>query len=276
MVDPSEGDRRSAAGQTWFASGEAYEHYVGRWSRQVGQKFLEWLSLPSGLDWIDIGCGTGALVQTILDRNDPRKVTGVEPSEGFLSLARQSIQDDRVEFKSGDALSLPLNDAEANVSVSGLVLNFVPDKQRTLQELCRVLKPGGTVALYVWDYSGEMQLMRYFWDAATELFPDGADHDEGKQFPICNPEPLEELFRATNLQTVDVRALDVATVFADFNDYWSPFLRGQGPAGSYCVSLSDLDRDRLRSHLQNTLPIESDGSIHLIARAWGARGTISL
>lgn len=238
--------------------------------------FLDWLSLPSGLVWADVGCGTGALTEAILSRTHPGKVTGVEPSEGFLNLARDRIQDDRAEFKLGDALSLPLKDSEADVLVSGLVLNFVDDKQHALQEMCRVVKPGGTAALYVWDYAGDMQLMRYFWNAVTELFPDGADQDEGKQFPICKPEALAELFRQANLETIETRAIDAPTVFADFNDYWSPFLRGQGPAGSYCASLSEKDRERLRKLLENTLPIKSDGTISLIARAWGVRGNIAL
>ena len=258
----------------WFADGEAYEDYVGRWSRRVGYVFLEWLSLPAGLRWVDVGCGTGALTDAILERTGPSRVTGVEPSEGFLSMARDRIHDNRAVFKSGDAMSLPLKDAEADVLVAGLVLNFISDKQRALREMCRTLQPGGTVASYVWDYAGEMQLMRYFWNAVSELFPEGADYDEGKQFPICNPGPLADLFRAANLQAVEVRALDVPTVFVDFNDYWSPFLRGQGPAGSYCVSLSADRREHLRKHLENTVPVRSDGSIHLIARAWGARGVI--
>ena len=258
----------------WFADGEAYEHYVGRWSRRVGRMFLDWLCLRAGLRWVDVGCGTGALTQTILEQADPSRVTGVEPSEGFLSMARGRIHDNRAVFKSGDAMSLPLKDAEADVSVAGLVLNFVSDKQRALQEMRRILQPGGTVASYVWDYAGEMQLMRYFWNAVSELFPDGADYDEGKQFPICSPGPLADLFRTANLQAVEVRALDAPTVFVDFDDYWSPFLRGQGPAGSYCVSLSKDDREHLRKHLENTVPVRSDGSIHLIARAWGVRGAI--
>ena len=266
MAAPSEG--------AWFADGEAYEHYVGRWSRQVGDMFLDWLSLPSGLHWLDVGCGTGALIETILNRAGPSRVTGIEPSEGFLRTARGRINDDRAEFKSGDAMLLPLKDAEADVSVAGLVLNFIPDQKRALQELCRVIRPGGTVAMYVWDYGGEMQLMRYFWNAVTDLFPDGADHDEGKRFPICNPRPLEDLFRATGLQAVEVRALDTPTVFVDFDDYWSPFLRGQGPAGAYCVGLPEDDRERLRKQLENNVPLSSDGSIHLIARAWAVRGTL--
>ena len=258
----------------WFADGDAYDHYVGRWSRLVGEAFLDWLSLPSGLNWVDVGCGTGALTEAILRQTDPSKVTGVEPSEGFLIMARDNIKDDRAEFKSGDMMSIPLMDAEVDALAAGLVLNFVPNKESALQEVCRVLRPGGTVAMYVWDYAGEMQLMRYFWNAVSELFPDGADHDEGAQFPICKPEPLADLFRSANLDAVETRALDAPTDFVDFNDYWSPFLRGQGPAGSYCASLSEDDRERLRKHLEDTVPIGADGSIHLIARAWGVRGTI--
>ena len=258
----------------WFADGEAYEHYVGRWSRLVSHMFLDWLSLPPGLRWVDVGCGTGALTTTILERADPSRVTGIEPSEGFLTVARARIDDNRAEFKSGDAQSLPLKDAEADVSVSGLVLNFVPDKKRALQEMRRIVQPGGTVALYVWDYADEMQLMRYFWDAVADLFPEGAESDEGKQFPICKPEPLAELFRATGLRTVETCALDAPTVFADFDDYWSPFLGGQGPAGRYCVSLSEDDREHLRKRLENTVPVSADGTIRLIARAWAVRGII--
>ena len=107
----------------------------------------------------------------------------------------------------------------------------------------------------------------------SELFPEGADQDEGKQFPICQPEPLADLFRSANLDGVETKALDIPTVFSDFDDYWSPFLRGQGPAGSYCVSLSEDQRESLRQHLSDTLPVQSDGSIHLIARAWAVRGS---
>ncbi|MBC8280379.1 MAG: methyltransferase domain-containing protein [Chloroflexi bacterium] len=255
----------------WFANGDAYEHYVGRWSRHVGEMFLDWLDLPSGLTWIDVGCGTGALTETILTLANPRKVIGVEPSDGFLQVAQARVVDDRVEFKSGDAISLPIEDSTAGAAVSGLVLNFVPDGQSALRELCRVVQPGGTVALYVWDYAGEMQLMRYFWDAVSALFPESADLDEGRQFPICDPEELDLLFRSATLRSVEVTALDAPTVFAHFDDYWSPFLRGQGPAGAFCASLSESDQERLRSHLENRVPISSDGSIHMIARAFAVK-----
>ena len=257
----------------WFADGEAYEHYVGRWSRPIGHMFLDWLSQPPDLRWVDVGCGTGALTEIVLEKAVPNCVVGIEPSEGFLGVAKASIEDARAEFMIGDAQSLPLEKHEVDVVVSGLVLNFVPDKRRALEETLRIVKPGGTVAAYVWDYAGDMQLMRYFWDAVADLFPDGAERDEGKQFPICKPEPLADLFSAAGLRAIETCALDAPTVFADFDDYWSPFLRGQGPAGGYCISLSENDRERLRKRLENALPFNADGTIGLIARAWAVRGT---
>ena len=255
-----------------FADGDAYEHYVGRWSRPVGRLFLDWLAQPSGLRWVDVGCGTGALTGVVLQQAEPTTVIGVEPSAGFMNVARASIKDPRVDFRAGDAQSLPVEDQAVDVAISGLVLNFVPDKPRALGEMRRVVKPGGVVAVYVWDYAGEMQLMRRFWDAVGELFPDDAARDEGRQFPICQPEALEQLFRDAGVQEIETCALETPTVFANFDDYWSPFLRGQGPAGVYCASLSDGDRERLRVHLESRLPIGDDGSIALIARAWGVRG----
>lgn len=202
-----------------FADGDAYEHYVGRWSRPIGRMFLDWLSQPPGLCSAEVGCGTGALTGVVLQEADPGSVVGVEPSEGFLGVARAAIKNPRADFRVGDAQSLPLANHAVDVAVSGLVLNFVPDKQRALDEMCRIVKPGGVVAAYVWDYAGEMQLMRYFWDAVADLFPEGAEHDEGKQFSICKPEPLAELFRSAGLQEIETCALDAPTVFVDFDDY---------------------------------------------------------
>ncbi|MBC8281472.1 MAG: methyltransferase domain-containing protein [Chloroflexi bacterium] len=258
----------------WFADSDAYEQYIGRWSRLIGGLFLDWLSLPASLHWVDVGCGTGALTETVLNLANPIKVTGVEPSREFLETARHKIDDDRVEFKSGIAMSLPINDSEVDVIVGGAVLNFLPNKEGAIQEFCRVVRPGGTIAMYVWDYAGEMQLIRYFWNAVCELFPDAVELDEGRLFPICDPEPLYNLFISSSLASVEVQALETPTIFSSFDDYWSPFLRGQGPAGAYCGSLSEKDRERLRSRLEESVPTNSDGSIHLIARAWAVRGTI--
>jgi SAM-dependent methyltransferase len=259
-----------------WASGDAYEPYVGRWSRLVAREFLGWLARQADLAWLDVGCGTGALTRTILDIASPREVRGVDPSEGFIRYAREHVRDRRVTFVTGDATLLPSEAGAYDVVVSGLVLNFVPQPVRAAVEMARVARSGGTVAAYVWDYAGEMQLMRYFWDAAVALDPSARSLDEGVSFAsICKPEPLRELFNSAGLQDVRVRAIDVPTRFRDFDDYWGPFLGGQGPAPRYAMSLSEERRAALCERIRERLPISPDGSIDLIARAWAVAGTCS-
>ena len=255
-----------------WASGAAYEPYVGRWSRLVAREVIGRLAVAAGKRWLDGGCGTGAVTETILAAASPATVTGVDSSEAYLAYARARIQDPRAAFELGDLQALPFVDAAFDVVLSGLVLNFVPDQSRALRELARVVRPSGTVAVYLWDYAGEMQFMRHFWDAATALDP--AAPDEGSRFPICRPEPLKALFAAAGLRDVEVRAVDVPTVFRDFDDFWSPFLGGQGAAPHYLMALGEAARAALRERLRERLPTAADGSIPLIARAWAAHGTV--
>lgn len=257
-----------------WASGDLYEPYVGRWSRLVAREFLAWLNAPAGLDWLDVGCGTGALTEAVARSCAPERLAGIDPSAEFLNSARRRLGT-AAEFRQADARDLPFAAAEFDRVVSGLVLNFVPDQPRAAAEMVRVVRPGGEVALYVWDYAGKMELMRYFWDAAAALDPRGGELDEGKRFPICRPEALQQLFAAAGLVDVETRAIDMPTVFHDFDDYWTPFLGGQGPAPGYCVSLPEEERAKLRERLRASLPIQSDSSIHLIARAWAVRGRIT-
>lgn len=255
-----------------WASGAAYEPYVGRWSRLVARQFLTWLAIRPGTCWLDIGCGTGALSQTILEVSSPQLVVGVDPSQGYLAFAREQIQDTRTDFLLGDAQALPVSSSAYDIVVSGLVLNFIPHPSQALREMVRAVRKGGTVAAYVWDYAGQMQLMRSFWNAAVALDPAAGTLDEGQRFPLCQPEPLRQLFQTAQLRKVEVRSIDVPTTFRDFDDYWSPFLGGQGPPPGYAMSLSEERRVALRDHLRATLPIAADGSLHLIARAWAVRG----
>jgi ubiquinone/menaquinone biosynthesis C-methylase UbiE len=172
-----------------WASGTSYESYVGRWSRLVARQFLTWLDVPSGAQWLDVGCGTGALSQTILDIASPQAVLGIDSSEGYTEFAREQIQDPRVAFRLDDAQALPVESAANDAVVSKLVLNFFPQPSQALSEMIRAVRIGGTVAAYVWDYAGQMQLMRYFWDAAVALDGVPSALDEGQRFPICEPEP---------------------------------------------------------------------------------------
>jgi SAM-dependent methyltransferase len=257
--------------ETW-SSGDAYEPYMGRWSQLASREFVAWLAAPAGLRWLDVGCGTGALTETIVACCSPSAVVGVEPSASFLAYARERITDPRVTFHAGDAQALPVRDAEHDVVVAGLVLNFVPDRARAVAEMRRAVAPGGMAAAYVWDYAGEMQLIRHFWEAAAALDPAALQLDEGRRFPIARPAPLVELFEGAGLKDVRILAIDVPTVFKDFDDYWSPFLGGRAPAPAYCTSLSEERRAALRERLRSTVPIQPDGSIRLIARAWAVRG----
>ena len=257
-----------------WASGNAYEPYVGRWSRLIARQFIAWLGVPPDKIWLDVGCGTGALSQVILDSASPREVVGVDPSDGFVSFARQTVIDPRATFQVGDAQKLPCADSSFDATVAGLVINFIPDQAKAVHEMKRATRFGGVVAAYVWDYSGEMQMMRRFWDAAVALDSNAIALDEGRRFPVCHPEPLTGLFEQAGLDSVAVRPIDTPTIFKDFDDYWTPFLGGQAPAPGYCMSLSEGRRVALRDRIQASLPIGEDGSIHLIARAWGVRGTV--
>jgi SAM-dependent methyltransferase len=257
--------------ETW-ASGAAYEAYVGRWSRLVAREFVSWLNVPAGSRWLDVGCGTGALSQAILDLAAASHVTGIDRSAEQLTFTRDHVQDARAQFEVGDAQSLTFEPGTYQAAVSGLVLNFIPDPQRAVTEMARVVKATGVVAVYVWDYAGKMQFMRHFWNAASALDPTARDLDEGRRFPLCQPEPLRDLFQRAGLQNVAVRPIDIATDFRDFDDYWQPFLGGQGPAPGYVRSLSAEQREALRERLRSALPVALDGSISLIARAWAVRG----
>lgn len=250
--------------------GSPYEQYVGRWSRQVAPPFLSWLGIPAGRKWLDVGCGTGALCAAIMDRCSPASVAGLDPSEGFLKTAKENLAG-RAALHQSSATAIPLGDASLDVVVCGLVLNFLPDPHAALAEMARVTVKGGTIAAYVWDYAGKMELMRFFWDAAVELDPNAAKMDEGIRFPLCRLEALEKLFVDAGLRGVEVRPIDIATRFADFDDYWRPFLGGQGPAPAYAMSLDETARASLRERLRERLPMEADGSISLIARALATR-----
>jgi hypothetical protein len=140
--------------------------------------------------------------------------------------------------------------------------------------MSRVAGDGGTVAAYVWDYAGRMEFMRFFWDAAAELDPNASNLDEGVRFPLCRPDALEALHIRAGLRDVRVTSIEIRTDFVDFDDYWRPFLGGQGPAPAYSMSLDETARGRLRDLLRRRLPVKPDGSISLIARAWACSATV--
>ena len=263
-----------AAKETW-GSGEAYERWVGRWSRSVATVFLDWLGVSRGQRWADVGCGTGALVECLLAEHDPKGIIAADRSEAFITAARRRVSDERAQFEVGDAMALPWPAQSCDATVSGLVLNFVPDASAMTREMVRITRPGGRVGAYVWDYGGGMQMIRHFWDVAVEMSPDDSKLDQAERFPLCQPGPLEGLFRDAGLVSVSVRAIDVPTVFRDFDDYWTPFLGKQGAAPTYLAALNADVQDRIRDALKARLIPDADGSIAMTARAWAVQGTVA-
>jgi SAM-dependent methyltransferase len=255
-----------------WRDGAAYEAFIGRWSRVVAAEFVPWLGLGPGLDWVDVGCGTGVLTRAILGLAAPRSVTGVDPSVPFLEAARRTTADERASFVEGAGGSLPLEAGSADAVVAGLVLNFVPDPVAALADMRRVVRPDGTVAAYVWDYAGEMQLMISFWAAAVSVDPAAEAIAEGQRFPIARREALVAAVSAAGLRDAEVTGITIPTVFRDFDDYWVPFTGATGPAPAYVASLSTDRREALRAALDRTLPRAADGTIPLHARAWAVRG----
>lgn len=255
-----------------WSSAEAYEPYLGRWSRLVAREFIAWLEVPAGSRWLDVGSGTGVLAQAILENAAPIEVVGVDSSPAFVEHAQTHVLDFRARFELGNAQRLSFEAGLFDATVSGLLLNFVLEPELATLEMARVTRVGGVVAAYVWDYADRMELIRAFWDAAATLDPVALILDEGQRFAPCNADALRALFEASSLADIEVRAIEVPTVFRDFDDYWKPFLGGQGPGPRYAMSLSEDRRAELRELIRRNLPVKEDGSIPLTARAWGVRG----
>lgn len=258
--------------ETWD-NGIIYDRFMGRWSKLVAHKFLSWFAIPPGCVWVDVGCGTGNITRQILETYRPAKIISIDSSPGFLSHAQQSINHPDVQFRVGFAQSLDLDSHSVDAVVSGLVLNFVPQPEAAILEMLRVTKPGGKVGVFVWDYSHGMQMLRYFWDAAVALDPNTSALDEGIRFPLCREGQLQALFMESGYKHVEGRAIEIATKFEDFDDYWQPFLGKIGAAPHYLMSLDAEDRHRLEDRLRKSLPVSEDGSISLTARAWAVKGT---
>jgi SAM-dependent methyltransferase len=257
-----------------FRATDAYEAYVGRWSRPLAEAFLAWFAAPVAGRWLDVGCGTGALTEAVLAATDPIAVVGIDPSPEFLGAAQSHIADPRVRFEVGDARALPVMSGDYDAVIAGLVLHFIPDPAPAVAEMVRATRPGGVVGASVWDIPGEMQRTKYLWGAVAVIDPDAATLDPPQNFPICHPEPLAELFRAAGLDDVVVDALDLPMAFRHLDDFWLPHtLAGSAIAQRYVSGLDDEQQAALREQLRATLPFAADGSLHLTDRAWAVRGT---
>jgi ubiquinone/menaquinone biosynthesis C-methylase UbiE len=254
-----------------WVGASGYERFMGRWSRELARVFVSWLGIPPGRHWLEVGCGTGALTSRILEIGRPASVVATDSSEQFIAHVRTALPDHRVQFLTASADRLPTKAFGYDVVASSLVLNFLPDPTAALRAMRSLAAEDGVVAACLWDYAGGMQFLRRFWDAAVELDPSARQYDEGERFPICSPAALKAAFREAGFSRVGVEALAVATRFQDFDDYWTPFVGGPGPAPGYLSSLPAQRQQDLARRLAATLPRNEDGSIALTANAWAAR-----
>ena len=263
----------STTDERW-SDGDDYFRFMGRWSSLVAGEFIAWLAIPEGGRWLDVGCGAGDLTAAILERAAPSGVRGIDLSPEYVDAITARFDDPRAHFDVADASDLAGEaDDSYDCAASGLVINFVQQPERAVAEMSRVTKPGGCVAAYVWDYVNQPEFfLRYAWDAIAELYPEYAGLDEALRFPLCRPSSLADLWRSAELSGIETRPIEVPTVFQDFDDLWSPFLAGQGPAGTLIASLTESERVALGTLLGSRLPFHADRSIHLVARAWAVRG----
>jgi SAM-dependent methyltransferase len=257
-----------------WGDGAAYEGYMGRWSRLVAPRFLRWLDPGSGLTWLDVGCGTGALTAAIMAEAAPTAMHACDPAKAHADYTRHHIDDPRLTVSVAGAGDLPVSADGYDYIVSGLVLNFIPAPAEAMTEMRGLLSPGGTIAAYVWDYGGTMDMIRLFWAAARVLDPSTAGQDEDKRFLLGDEAALGKLFNAEGLADVQTEGITVSTTFDGFSDFWATLQGGQGPAPTYLASLTDDNRAAFRIELERLLPGDSAGRVTLAARAWAVRGRV--
>jgi SAM-dependent methyltransferase len=252
------------------ATGDAYDRFIGRYGPALADAMLETAGVEAGQRVLDVGCGPGPLAVRAAQIVGPGNVAAVDPSQPFADACRARIPGADVRVAAAE--SLPFDDGSFDAVLAQLVVPFMTDPQQGAAEMSRVTTPGGVAAACVWDYTGEMRLLRAFWDAAVAVDPEGAGpFDEGMSMSHSQPGPLEQLWSEAGLADVTVSAIVVEATYDDFDDLWTPFLAGIGPAGSYTVSLEPDKqaalRERLRAELGNPA-----GAFSLSARAWCVRG----
>jgi SAM-dependent methyltransferase len=258
-----------------FADAQAYERFMGRWSRILAPRLVEFTSLPDSGRVLDVGSGTGALAFSIAELKPQCQVVGIDPSKEYVGYAQSRNRfSERATFQTGDAQSLQFPDSTFDNTLSLLVVNFIPDRKRALAELIRVTKPTGRIAAAVWDYGAGMRMLRLFWDAAVAVDPSAGKLDES-HMPLCRAGELAEFWKQCGLDQVEERPLDISMRFESFADYWEPFLLGQGPAGAYVRNLDDHRREALRAEVRRRLAVTAeDVPFSLPGRAWAVRGAV--
>jgi SAM-dependent methyltransferase len=256
---------------TFRKPAEAYDRFVGRYGGELARALVAAADVRPGGRALDVGCGPGALATELVAVLGAEQVAAVDPSPPFAEACSKRLPGVRVEVAAAEAL--PFEDGAFDHALAQLVVNFMADPAAGLREMHRVTRLGGTVGVAVWDYAGEMTLLRRFWDAAVALDPTAADLDEGRSMPYCNPEELEELLSSAGLTAVNVAPAVVAAAYDDFEDLWQPLELGVAPSGAYAAGLPAERREALKEELRRRLGVPDD-PFRLTARAWIGTGQV--
>jgi ubiquinone/menaquinone biosynthesis C-methylase UbiE len=258
-----------AEAPSFFTDGQAYERLMGRWSRAVGEVFLDWLSLPKGLIWLDVGCGTGTFTELVVERCAPNGVSAIDPSEGQINYARNGPVASQASFRTGDAQSLPFADHSFDVAAMALVINFIPDDAKAAAEMKRVVKPQGTVGAYVWDNLGGGFVQRPLVEALLAM---GVDVPAGSGLKNTRTDELRTLLEQAGLYHIETRAIEIEVSYQNFDDYWSAQTGFSNLVVQPIRKMSEPDVARLKAYLREHLPTDPNGRIAYPARANAVKG----
>ena len=257
-----------------FSGAEAYERFMGRWSRQLAPLLVHFAGVRDGDLVLDVGSGTAVLAEAVAAAAPAARIVGIDPAAPYVAFAQATRGNERIRFEVGDAQQTRFDGGTFDRTLSLLAVNFMPDSEKAIREMHRVTRRGGTIAAAVWDYREGMQMLRVFWDAAIALRPADDKRDE-RHMPLSARGELAALWRAEGLGDVSEEVLTIETRFNSFDDYWAPFLEKQGPAGAYVAGFTAAEREELRLRLrQHLLGDRPDGPFALSARAWAARGVV--
>lgn len=258
--------------ETFRASADAYDRLVGRYGAQLASSLIDFASVAPGIRALDVGCGPGALAAALAGRLGTGNVGAADPSEPFVEACRARLPGVEVVLAAAEAL--PFAEGTFDATLSQLVVNFMRDAEAGVREMARVTGPGGVVASCVWDYAGEMTLLRAFWDAAREVDPErAAAADEAVVMRWCAEGELADLWRGCGLRDVRFGPLVVNATYTDFEDLWSPLPTGVAPSGAFCKSLDEGNRAALHDVYRRRLGVD-DGPFELTARAWAVTGIV--
>ncbi|MDB5641258.1 MAG: methyltransferase type 11 [Hyphomicrobiales bacterium] len=251
-----------------FNDGAAYERLMGRWSRKTGHLFLDWLDVPPGLDWLDVGCGNGAFTEEVIARCQPASIVGVDPSEAQLAFARS--RGAAATYLQSDATHLPVADASVDVAVMALVISFVPDPPAAVREMKRCVRKGGVIGAYMWDFVGPARPGALISNTLEQM---GVAPQFPPRIDAARQDMMREIWEAAGLTDVETRELRITTEFPSFQDFWESNTLPVGPLGTFVSKMDEAKREELKERVRAALP-SGDGPVSLPAWANAVKGQV--